>query len=390
MRSQRLYEPLSNQPPVEDLEDLYETAPCGYVSVLPNGAIVKANRTIADWLGWQPGELVKKSLHDILSIGGRIAVETHLAPLLRMQGHVHEIAIDLLTSDGEKIPTIANAAEKRASDGRHVFTRLTLFKAVDRRTYERSLIEARIKAETEAKIEREAAVLREQFIAVLGHDLRNPVAAIAAGIGILQRREQLSTRATDILYEMSSSVARASDLIDNVLDLARGSLGGGLVLQRNADAPLTPVLTQVIAEMGVIAPGRHIEAAIKVEEPVYCDRGRIGQLASNLLSNAVTHGAKDQPIRFEARTADGRFELTVANAGNPIPEEVLPRLFQPFFRGDVRPSRNGLGLGLFIASEIAKAHSGRLEVTSTSEETRFSFTMPTGEKPDEPSTGAAI
>src|SRR5215217_6401964 len=177
MRSQRLYEPLSNQPPVEDLEDLYETAPCGYVSVLPNGAIVKANRTIADWLGWQPDELVKKSLHDILSIGGRIAVETHLAPLLRMQGHVHETAIDLLTSDGEKIPTIANAAEKRASDGRHVFTRLTLFKAVDRRTYERSLIEARIKAETEAKIEREAAVLREQFIAVLGHDLRNPVAA---------------------------------------------------------------------------------------------------------------------------------------------------------------------------------------------------------------------
>ena len=369
----------------EDLEDLYETAPCGYVSISADGRIVKANRTLAGWLGRLPEALVGKSVHDMLGFGGRIAFETHLASLLRMQGHVHEIALDLLTADGEKIPTIANAAEKRDEEGHHLFTRLTLFKAFDRRTYERSLLEARTKAEAEAKAQREAAVLREQFIAVLGHDLRNPVAAIGAGIGILQRREQLSTKASAILAEMNSSVARASDLIDNVLDLARGSLGGGLVLQRNADAPLTPVLTQVIAEMGVIAPGRHIETKIKIEEPVCCDRGRLGQLASNLLSNAVTHGEKAQPIRFEAFTVNGRFELSVANAGVPIPEEVLPRLFQPFFRGDVRASRNGLGLGLFIASEIAKAHFGELEVTSSAKETRFRFAMPAeGEADDSP------
>jgi sigma-B regulation protein RsbU (phosphoserine phosphatase) len=349
----------------------------------PDGKIVKANRTLAGWLSRSPDALIGKSVHEMLGFGGRIAFETHLAPLLRMQGYVHEIALDLLTGAGEKIPTIANAAEKRDDDGNHVFTRLTFVKAIDRRTYERSLLEARMKAEADAKAEREAAVLREQFIAVLGHDLRNPVAAIAAGIGILQRREQLSTMANDILSEMNSSVARASDLIDNVLDLARGSLGGGLVLKRNADAPLTPVLTQVIAEMGVIAPERRIEARIKVEEPVYCDRGRLGQLASNLLSNAVSHGAKAEPIRFEAFTENGCFELMVANAGDPIPKEVLPRLFQPFFRGDVRRSGSGLGLGLFIASEIAKAHSGTLEVTSTAEETCFRFKMPAYDNPDE-------
>lgn len=366
---------LSSQPPAENLEDLYETAPCGYVSISPDGRIVKANRTLAEWLGRDTYSLVGKPLHDILGFGGKIAFETHLAPLLRMQGHVDEIALDLLTASGEKIPTIANAAEKRDAEGQHLFTRLTVFKAVDRRKYERSLLEGRIKAETEAKAEREAAVLREQFIAVLGHDLRNPVSAIAGGISILQRREELSETARNVLTEMNNSVARASDLIDNVLDLARGSLGGGLALHRNADAPLTPVLTQVIAEMGVIAPGRHIEATIRVEEPVYCDRGRIGQLASNLLSNAVTHGAADQPIRFEAFTEDDMFSLVVANSGEPIPNEVLPRLFQPFFRGDAQASRNGLGLGLFIASEIAKAHDGVLEVTSNSEETRFTFTM---------------
>ena len=110
---------------LEDFEDLYETAPCGYVSVSPEGAIVKANLTIRNWLGFPPEDLTGKSLHEILSFGGRIAVETHLAPLLRMQGHVHEIALDLLTADGEKIPTIANAAEKRDGEGRHLFTRLT-------------------------------------------------------------------------------------------------------------------------------------------------------------------------------------------------------------------------------------------------------------------------
>jgi sigma-B regulation protein RsbU (phosphoserine phosphatase) len=367
---------LSEQFPAEDLEDLYETAPCGYVSTSPQGKIVKINRTLAGWLRQNPEDLLGKSIHDILSIGGRIAVETHLAPLLRMQGHVHEIAVDLLAADGERIPTIANAAEKRDAEGHHVFTRLTLFKAVDRRNYERSLIYARTQAEIESKSQREAAVVREQFVAVLGHDLRNPMAAIAAGIRLLHNREQLSERGQHILSEMDNSVGRASRLIDNVLDLARGSLGGGLVVDRDSDAPLTPVLEQVIAEIEVIAPEHSIETRIDIDEPVHCDRGRLAQLASNLLSNAVTHGAPDRPIRFEAVSEAGQFTLSVANAGDPIPEEKHSHLFQPFYRGEARPSRNGLGLGLFIACEIAKAHDGTLEVSSDERETRFTFKMP--------------
>jgi sigma-B regulation protein RsbU (phosphoserine phosphatase) len=365
---------LSEQRPAEDLEDLYETAPCGYVSISPDSRIVKANRTLTGWLGWSPEELLGKSIHDILSFGGRIAVETHLAPLLRMQGHVHEIALDLLTAAGEKIPTIANSAEKRDAEGRHLFTRLTLFKAVDRRTYERSLLEARVKAEAESKAQREAAAVREQFMAVLGHDLRNPLAAIAAGVRMLGR-EQLSDRGRTVLSEVDRSIERASGLIDDVLDLARGSLGGGFVVNRNSDAPLTPVLEQVVAEIRAIAEDRRIDARMDIDEPVYCDRGRLAQLASNLLSNAVTHGSKDRPIIFEAVTDEDCFVLSVANAGEPIPEEVRSRLFQPFFRGEARPSRNGLGLGLFIASEIAKAHHGTLDVSSSAEEIRFTFTM---------------
>ena len=135
---------MSDNLPTEDLADLYENAPCGYVSLSPDAHIVKVNQTLSEWIGSSANELVGKSFYELLSFGGRIAFETHLAPLLRLQGFVNEIALDLLKSDGSKIPIIANAAEKRDPEGRHLFTRLTLFKAVDRRTYERGLIEARI------------------------------------------------------------------------------------------------------------------------------------------------------------------------------------------------------------------------------------------------------
>ena len=175
---------------------------------------------------------------------------------------------------------------------------------------------------------------------------------------------------------MDNSVSRAFALIDDVLDLARGRLGSGLIVDRNADAPLTPVLEQVTAEISLAAGEKSIVTDIAIEEPVFCDRGRLGQLVSNLLANAVTHGASNQPIRLEAATEGNWLRLAVANGGEAIPEEVQAHLFEPFFRGGVRPSRHGLGLGLFIASEIAKAHDGQLEVKSDSNETRFTFTMP--------------
>ena len=109
---------------------------------------------------------------------------------------------------------------------------------------------------------------------------------------------------------------------------------------------------------------------------VYCNAPRIGQLFSNLLGNAITHGAPDAPIHVEARVRIESFELSIANAGQPISEKAMERLFRPFYRGEVRPSQQGLGLGLYIAAEIAKAHGGTLVVTSGHDETRFTFRMP--------------
>jgi signal transduction histidine kinase len=222
--------------------------------------------------------------------------------------------------------------------------------------------------------ERRTAELREQFIAVLGHDLRNPLASISAGATLLHKAP-LDARNVGILALVQSSVDRMAALIDNVLDFARGRLGGGLSLNR-APTPLQPVLAHVVAELRSGRPGTVIDAEFDLPAPVDCDPGRLSQLLSNLLANALTHGADDAPVRVRAAAAGDVFELSVANSGEPIPPATMEKLFEPFERGAVRPSQQGLGLGLYIASEIAHAHGGALSVASSPKETRFTFRMP--------------
>jgi len=367
---------------IEELEDLYENAPCGYLSLEPGGRIFKVNRTLAAWTGYAPEQLIGKRLHDLLNIAGRIFYETHIAPLLRMQGFFNEVALDLITDKGERLPVIANASERRGTDGSAISTRITFLKAIDRRRYERELLAARDQSRTSEAVaraslrdERETSELREQFIAVLGHDLRNPLASISAGTRILLRQPRNEHEA-GILRMMQTTVTRMSDLIDNVLDFARGRLGGGIALNRNVELALEPVLQQVVDELRSAMPDRMIETDFRIADPVNCDRSRIGQLVSNLIGNALTHGAPEKPVRVFASTGNGVFKLWVANAGEPIPEAAMEHLFQPFFRGQVRASLQGLGLGLHIASEISKAHDGTLSVKSTADETRFTFVMP--------------
>ena len=234
-------------------------------------------------------------------------------------------------------------------------------------------------AESEAVLfdTRASSELREQFIAVLGHDLRNPLASIGAGTRML-RRTPLDEEAQSILTLINNSVDRMAGLIDNVLDFARGRLGGGLTLRRDAAEPLKPILEQVIDELRAAKPERIIEASFDIADPVHCDRVRIGQLLSNLVANALTYGIADQPIRVRALADGETFELSVTNMGDPIPPATMEQLFQPFFRASTRRSQQGLGLGLYIASEIALAHKGTLTVASTARETCFTFRMPVG------------
>jgi signal transduction histidine kinase len=234
-------------------------------------------------------------------------------------------------------------------------------------------------ASTEAALldARQTAELREQFIAVLGHDLRNPLASIDAGATLL-RKAPLDQKSVATLGLIQNSVRRMAGLINNVLDLARGRLGGGLALNQS-HAALAPALEQVIAELRAAWPDRLIDDEIALNATVYCEPARIAQLLSNLLANALTHGAPTQPVMVRALVTDSVFELSVANAGEPIPPALREQLFQPFFRASGRAPHQGLGLGLYIASEIARAHGGALSVSSDAEETRFTLRIPSAQ-----------
>lgn len=220
-----------------------------------------------------------------------------------------------------------------------------------------------------------ASELREQFIAVLGHDLRNPLASIDGGTRMLVKEPQTQTAQT-ILTLMRGSVLRMSTLIDNVMDFARGRLGGGIGLEIVSGKPLNSTLQQVVAEILSSHPDRSFETDIDVPADVRVDHGRIGQMLSNMLGNAVSHGSADEPVRISALVKERVLHISVANGGNPIPDAARALLFQPFSRGEAGTSQQGLGLGLYIASQIAEAHGGRLEVTSDDHETKFTFTMP--------------
>jgi len=344
---------------------------------------------VCESTGYAPRELLAMRVHDLLDVAGRIFYETHFAPLLRMQGFFHEVALDLVARDRTRLPVLVNAAERRDAAGAHLFTRLTIFNATDRRRYERELLEARRVAEDaqrrleEANValnanlrkEQATAALREQFIAVLGHDLRNPLSAIASSAELIARAQPdgVVARAASTIQ---GSVVRMAGLIDNLMDFARGRLGGGITLERSRGTALEPVLRHVVEEMRVAHPDRVILADVALHEPLDGDARRLAQLFSNLLANALTHGAPGEPVRAWIRAADGVFELSVANAGAPIAPAVMARLFEPFYRGEVRASRHGLGLGLYIAAQIAQAHGGALSVESTLAETRFTFRMP--------------
>ena len=367
-----MHEPESR---IDDFQDMFENSPCGYITLQTNGRIARVNKTLLGWTGHAADDMVGKRFSDFVNMAGRIYYETHIAPLLRMQGFFNEFAIDMVTAAGEPVQMICNALEGRDDAGKPLFTRLALLKATDRRRYEQELLAAREAAKTSLASERETSELREQFIAVLGHDLRNPLASISAGARILGR-DATTEKQHQVVAMLQTTVMRMAGLIDNVLDFARGRLGGGIALDRDARKPLEPVLHQVIDELRLASSGRQIEAEYAIDSPVDCDRTRIGQLVSNLVGNALSHGASNEPVRVRAETENGLFRFSVANGGEPIPAAAIEKLFEPFFRGKVRASRQGLGLGLHIASQIAKAHEGVLTVTSTAEETRFTFVMP--------------
>ena len=213
---------------------------------------------------------------------------------------------------------------------------------------------------------------RKMVLAVLGHDLRSPLGAILMAGGLIQRQAGLDEKGKVLASQVCTSAQRANSMINDLLDLARCNLGTGIsVGLRKVD--LNPICRAVIDELRTAFPHARIILDEQAQITGQFDPDRIAQVFSNLIGNALRHGDATAPIKVTLARVEGIPRVSVQNSGEPIPPEVMPFIFKPegrysSYSSGERGSAAGLGLGLFIASEIVANHGGRIDVASTEEQ----------------------
>ncbi len=224
----------------------------------------------------------------------------------------------------------------------------------------------------------QALGFRDRVIGVLGHDLRNPLSAVTGLAGLLLQQEQLADNVREGLKRMLQAGDRMNEIIETVLDFTRLRYGAGPQLALSS-AELDGITRAIVDELRVSHPGRAIEISTHGDLRGRWDVGRIGQVVSNLVGNALTHGAHEAPVRLELTQAGGDVELVVSNRGATIPAEHVAQLFEPFWQGPANGQssrRKGLGLGLWIVREIVRHHGGTIDVRSADEVTAFTVRLP--------------
>lgn len=222
----------------------------------------------------------------------------------------------------------------------------------------------------------QAVTFREQLLAVLGHDLRNPLNSITASAFQLARAEALEDKERGAVERIRRSAARMARMIDDILDFARSRLGGGLPVARQP-MELSEVARATLEELQVTYPERPLLLEAHGDTRGQWDPDRVTQVLGNLVVNALQHGRPGAPVRVTARGAGPDVLLEVHNEGGPIPAELLPRLFDAFHGSPRVAGNKSLGLGLYIVQQIAQAHGGDVRVRSSAEEgTTFTVRWP--------------
>jgi len=359
----------------ENAEDLYENAPCGYLSALPDGLIVKVNQTFLTWTGYPREDLVgRKRFQDLLTPGGRIFHETHYAPLLRMQGAVREIAVEVVCADGRRLPALINSVLKKDEAGAPLLSRTTVFNATDRKEYERELLRERQRAE-------QATRDKADLLSMLSHEIRTPLTALM-GVSHLLRSTELSEQQQKLVRILRSSSQDLLNLINGILDFSKIEAGKVALEERPVD--LRQLIHGIVDNFRVIAEAKGVALEVRIDErvpgSVLGDPIKLGQVLTNLLSNAIKFTSKGsvtvtllvRELVPEALLID----FQVADTGIGIASDRLPHIFDEFTQAnyDIGLQYGGTGLGLSISKKLVELHGSRIAVESElGRGTRFSF-----------------
>lgn len=380
----------------ESEADLYEDAPCGYLSALPDGLVVKANRTFLSWVGVERDALIGKArFQSLLSVPGRVFFESHFRPILLAEGRVDEVAFDLKLPAGRALPVLVTGVLGRDADGAPAVVRLTVFNATERRAYEQALL----------RKTRELDLLNErknELIGMVAHDLRTPLGAISAYSNLLASElgPTLSPAHRELLDTILDLSAFMSALVTDILDVS--SIESGRPRLDRRPRPVAPVLRRAAQIHAVLARKKGIAIEVRAEEQgVFCaiDARKIDQVLNNLVGNAIKFSPRGGRVELSLSAGPDEVAIAVADQGPGIAPGEIERIFAPFATGSARGTagETSTGLGLAIAQSIVAGHGGQIRVTSTpGAGATFTFTLPRcapppdEERPPESSVGAPL
>jgi PAS domain S-box-containing protein len=349
----------------EDLAGIYEEAPAGYLSTLPDGTIVKVNGTFLRWTGFERAALVQqRRLQELFSTPGRIYYETHLGPLLAMQGTVSEIALDIVRADGRLLPVMLNAAQRKSGAGEPLLLRFTVFNATDRRRYENELLQARRDAEALARI-------KTELLAMLSHDIRTPLGSVMAVAQLLERAE-LTPDQAGLVRILRSSSSSMLGLVNEVLEHSRLEAGG--VTLNPAPFDLAAQARELVANLQPLAREKGILLGCLVDRRLpgrlIGDATKLGQVLGNLLGNALKFteagSVSLELVVIDLSGDEARIRIRVADTGIGIEPGQLPRIFREYTQAHegIAGRYGGSGLGLAISRKLLRAHGSELHAQS--------------------------
>jgi PAS domain S-box-containing protein len=353
-------------------ETLFEQAACALIVTAADGLILRANRTACVWLGYEPDELVGKvRMRDLLPVGARLFFSTHCQPILQAQGSVAEIQVDLRNRAQARLPMLINIVRQQHGDG--MADHWALFKASDRRAYERELLLARKAAEAaeaelkKANMELSAADRRkDEFLATLSHELRNPLAPMRSALDVLNLR--FGRTAEDRLLQVFDRQLRhLTQLVDDLMEISR--ITQGRMQLRRAPVELSAVVRSAAQDLaGTMQAAQHSLQLFIDEGPVIVDGDatRLAQVVVNLLTNAAKYTPDGGDIELHLRCAGEWAEIHVRDNGIGIPASSLGTVFNMFSQLEpaLERAKGGLGIGLALVRGIVELHGGRVRAAS--------------------------
>ncbi|WP_133272537.1 PAS domain-containing sensor histidine kinase [Hymenobacter radiodurans] len=356
----------------ENPDDLYEHAPCGYCSCLPDGTLVKLNQTLLDLLGYTRQELVARlCLQELFTIGGRLHYEMHCAPLLILQGQVRELSYSLRRKDGTTLPVLMNAVLRRDTDGNPLLIRVTLFDITDRRKYEDELLRAKEEAEKQQELlQRQNEQLTrinadlDGFVYTASHDLKQPIHNMA---GLLAEFKSIATFHDP---EADKMIGMFDQALQQILKTIEGLTE---VVQRPREleqaateaVDLLPFSEEIVRSL----QPREVKDVFTLDftalPTLRIARTALQSILYNLLSNALKYAEPGRPprIRVSTRLENGVAVLSVQDNGRGINiERHRSHLFQLFRR--FHPEVEGVGIGLYLVNRLVAQAGGQIEVES--------------------------